>query len=60
MFEPRGRPTHEEVQAILAHAHQMRAQYLRALIVRAWLRVTQPLVGRGARDALAALRADPG
>lgn len=60
MFEPRGRPTPDEVQAILAHARQLRARYLHAMLARAWLRVTQPLVGRGARDALATLRTDAG
>lgn len=55
MLEAKRRPTHDEMQTILAHARQLRSQYLRALLARAWLRVTRPVLGGGARDALAAL-----
>lgn len=48
-------PTPEELDAIMARARGMRAQCVGALLARAWLRVTRPVLGGGARDALAAL-----
>lgn len=58
MLEAGRYPTHEELEEIIARARRMRAQYVGALIARAWRRVTQPLIGAGARNALGTLRSD--
>ena len=58
MLEAGRYPTPQELDAMIARARQMRAQYLGALIARAWQRLTLPLIGGGARNALAALSTD--
>lgn len=58
MLETGRYPTHEELEEIIARARRMRAQYVGALMARAWRRVTQPLIGGGARTALATLRSE--
>ena len=59
MLEAGRHLTAEELDALIARARQMRAQYVGALIARAWRRLTQPLIGGDARNALAALSSDP-
>lgn len=58
MLEARRYPTAEELDALVARARHMRAQYLGALVARAWQRLTQPTIGGGARHALAELISD--
>ncbi|HJS37616.1 MAG TPA: hypothetical protein VJ789_05730 [Burkholderiales bacterium] len=58
MLESGRYPTAEELDALIARARQMRAQYLGALVARAWQRLTQPAIGRDARHALAELISD--
>lgn len=55
MLEAGRYPTPDELDAIIARARLMRAQYVAALIARAWQRVTQPLIGGSARHALGTL-----
>jgi len=45
MLERTRHPTPEEIEAIIARARHMRAQYVGALIARGALRVKQLLIG---------------
>jgi hypothetical protein len=45
MLEQGRYPTHEEIEAIIARARHMRAQYVGALIARGALRLKQLLIG---------------
>jgi hypothetical protein len=58
MLETGRRPTPEEIDAIMSRARRLRAQYVGALMTRAWRRALRSLIGTGGRRALAALQAE--
>lgn len=62
MLEQGRYPTHEEIEAIIARARHMRAQYIGALIARGVSRLMQTFTGSRPRRAIGArrLRADMG
>jgi len=62
MLEPVRYPTREEIEAIIARARQMRAQYVGALVARGVSRLTQLLTGARPRHRTGTrrLRADMG
>ncbi|MGH8722294.1 MAG: RSP_7527 family protein [Burkholderiales bacterium] len=56
MLEQGRYPTHEEIEAIIARARRMRAQYVGALIARGMSRLVQMLGGPRPRREIGARR----
>ena len=56
MLEQERYPTHDEIEAIIARARRMRAQYVGALIARGMSRVTQLFTGATPRRRAGARR----
>ena len=56
MLEQGRYPTHEEIEAIIARARQMRARYVGALIARGVSRLMQTFTGSRPRRRIGARR----
>lgn len=59
MLEQGRYPTHEEIEAIIARARRMRAQYVGALIARGVSRLAQLFTGARPRRGIGARRLRP-